>query len=102
MRSPHEQTCGQGTSSKPSEVVSEPLEQGDDGGNLCSLGGIAQVTGFIQEMNAAGTDFELIIYGGAMHGFTHDVGPQAPRVEYHLSSDRRSFQAIKAFAWLIG
>lgn len=57
----------------------------------------AQVTGFIEEMNAARADFQLMIYGGAMHGFTHDVGPQAPGVEHHPSSDRRSFQAITAF-----
>lgn len=57
----------------------------------------AQLTGFIEEMNAARVDFQLIVYGGAVHGFTHDVGPQAPGVEHHASSDRRSFQAIKAF-----
>ena len=45
----------------------------------------------------AGTDFQLIVYGGAMHGFTHDVGPQGPGVAYHAVSHRRSFQAIKAF-----
>jgi dienelactone hydrolase len=56
-----------------------------------------QVTAFIEEMNAAGTDYQLIVYGGAMHGFTHDVGPQAPGVAYHPASDRRSFLAIKAF-----
>lgn len=48
-------------------------------------------------MNAARADFQLIIYGGAMHGFTDDVGPQGPGVEHHPSSDKRSFQAIKAF-----
>lgn len=31
-----------------------------------------QVTGFIDEMNAARIDYQLIVYGGAMHGFTHD------------------------------
>jgi dienelactone hydrolase len=56
-----------------------------------------QVTAFIEEMNAAQADYQLIVYGGAMHGFTHDVGPQAPGVEHHPLSDRRSFQAIKAF-----
>lgn len=56
-----------------------------------------QLTGFIQEMNAAGTDFQLIVYGGAMHGFTHDVGPQGPGVAYDAVSDKRSFLAIKAF-----
>jgi len=57
----------------------------------------AQVTGFIEEMNAAGADYQLIVYGGAMHGFTHNVGPQAPGVAYHAVSDERSFKAIKAF-----
>lgn len=56
-----------------------------------------QLTGFIEEMNAAGTDFQLIVYGGAMHGFTHDIGPQGPGVAYHPVSDHRSFQAIKTF-----
>ncbi len=46
----------------------------------------AQLTGFIEEMNAAGTDFQLIVYGGATHGCTHDVGPQAPGVAYHAVS----------------
>ncbi len=55
------------------------------------------LTGFIEEMNEAGADYQLIVYGGAMHGFTHDVGPQAPGVAYHAVSDQRSFLAIKAF-----
>jgi dienelactone hydrolase len=56
-----------------------------------------QVTAFIQEMNSLGADYQLIVYGGAKHGFTHDVGRQGPGVAYHPVSDRRSFQAIKAF-----
>jgi hypothetical protein len=32
-----------------------------------------------------------------MHGFTHDVGRQAPGVAYHAASDQRSFLAITAF-----
>lgn len=56
-----------------------------------------QVTEFIAEMNSAGTDYQLIVYGGAMHGFTHDVGLPAPGVAYHATSDRRSFAAIEAF-----
>ena len=57
----------------------------------------AQLTGFIEEMNAAAADFQLIVYGGAMHGFTHDVGLQAHGVAYHAVSDRRSVLAIRAF-----
>lgn len=36
----------------------------------------AQLAGFIDEMNRAGADWQLTVYGGAMHGFTHDVGPR--------------------------
>jgi dienelactone hydrolase len=57
----------------------------------------AQLAGFIEEMNAAAADFQLIVYGGAMHGFTHDVGLQAPGVAYDAVSDQRSFLAIGAF-----
>src|SRR5215831_20325974 len=32
---------------------------------------MADVTGFAEEMDRAGADWQLIIYGGAMHGFTH-------------------------------
>jgi dienelactone hydrolase len=56
-----------------------------------------QLTGFIEEMNAAGTDYQLIVYGGAMHGFTHDVGPQGSGVAHHPISDKRSLHAIKTF-----
>ena len=56
-----------------------------------------KVTEFIEEMNAAGADYQLIVYGGATHGFTHDVGAQSPGAAYHAASDRRSSQAIKTF-----
>ena len=32
---------------------------------------IAQVNDFITEMTDAATDWQLIVYGGALHGFTH-------------------------------
>jgi dienelactone hydrolase len=57
----------------------------------------AQLTEFIEEMNAAEADFQVIVYGGAMHGFTHDTGPQGPGVAYDAVSDKRSFLAITAF-----
>jgi dienelactone hydrolase len=56
-----------------------------------------QVTGFVDEMNAARADYQLIVYGRAMHGFTHDTGPHTPGVAYHAVSDKRSSMAIKAF-----
>jgi dienelactone hydrolase len=58
---------------------------------------VKQVTGFIEEMNAAQADYQLIIYGGAMHGFTHDTGPATPGVAHHAVSDARSFKAINTF-----
>jgi dienelactone hydrolase len=56
-----------------------------------------QVTGFIDEMNAAQTDYQVIVYGGAMHGFTHDTRPPAPGMAYHATSDIRSLKAIRTF-----
>ncbi len=55
------------------------------------------VTGFIEEMNQAGADWQLIVYGGAMHGFTHDSEPIAPGVAYHAAADSRSATAIANF-----
>ena len=58
---------------------------------------ITQVSEFVQEMNQAGADWQLIIYGGAMHGFTHKDGPSLPGVAYHAPSDTRSATAIRHF-----
>ena len=55
------------------------------------------MTRFIDEMNDAGADWQLIVYGGAMHGFTHDVGPHGPGVAYDAAADTRSFAAIRTF-----
>ncbi len=54
---------------------------------------MTQVTAFCEEMTAAGADWQLAIYGGAMHGFTHThaVPGAMPGVEYHEPTDRRSF-----------
>jgi dienelactone hydrolase len=50
-------------------------------------------------MDHAGADWQLIMYGGAMHGFTHDHAmPGAiPGVAYDALADRRSFAAALAF-----
>jgi Dienelactone hydrolase family len=54
------------------------------------------VARLIAEMNAAGADWQLIVYGNAMHGVTHDIGPALPGVTYNSAVDRRSFAAIPA------
>lgn len=60
---------------------------------------VGDVATFVEEMNAAGADWQLNAYGGAVHGFTHsDAAPGAmPGVEYHEPTDRRSFAAARAF-----
>ncbi len=57
------------------------------------------VTGFADEMNVARADWQLIMYGGAMHGFTHRraVPGATPGVAYDSLADARSFAATRAF-----
>ena len=56
------------------------------------------VTAFTEEMTRAGADWQLFIYGGAMHGFTHESATgQQPGVAYHAPSDARSAKAIQTF-----
>jgi dienelactone hydrolase len=59
---------------------------------------LPQVTAFVDEMRIAGADYQLIIYGSAMHGFTHETATgQQPGVLYHAQSDARSSAAIQNF-----
>ena len=54
--------------------------------------------GFAGEMNHARADWQLIMYGGAEHGFTHSrAAPGAiPGVAYEPLADARSFAATRA------
>ncbi len=60
---------------------------------------LSDVTAFAGEMDAASADWQLIMYGGALHGFTHsDATPgAAPGVAYHPLADSRSFAATRDF-----
>jgi dienelactone hydrolase len=60
---------------------------------------LSQVTTFSEEMNEAGADWELIMYGAAMHGFTHSraIPGAVPGVAYDARADTRSFDATRAF-----
>ncbi|MBV9379587.1 MAG: dienelactone hydrolase family protein [Streptosporangiaceae bacterium] len=60
---------------------------------------LGDVTAFADEMNRAGADWQLIMYGGALHGFTHrQARPGAvPGVAYSELADNRSFDATRAF-----
>jgi dienelactone hydrolase len=59
----------------------------------------ADVTAFSEEMDHAGADWQLNIYGGAQHGYTHaDANPGAnPGLAYNQLADDRSFTAARDF-----
>nr|MCU0807813.1 dienelactone hydrolase family protein [Candidatus Contendobacter sp.] len=58
-----------------------------------------QVAAFEQEMRAAGVDWQLIAYGGAVHGFTNPAhGSDNSRgVAYNAAADARSWAAMRQF-----
>ena len=60
---------------------------------------LADVTRFAEEMDHARADWQLIMYGGAMHGFTHEhaVPGAIPGVAYDAATDQRSFLAARTF-----
>lgn len=60
---------------------------------------LSDVAAFADEMNEAGADWQLNVYGGAQHGFTHAraVPGAIPGVAYHEAADRRSFAAARDF-----
>jgi dienelactone hydrolase len=58
-----------------------------------------QVSAFQEEMRQAKVDWQMVIYGGAVHSFTN---PQAGRdpakgAAYNEKADRRSWEAMKLF-----
>ena len=63
---------------------------------------LGDVTAFAEEMDDAGADWQLVMYGQAAHGFTHrDAVPGAPGtmpgVAYDRLADERSFAAARTF-----
>ena len=57
----------------------------------------AHVDAFIEEMKQARADWQLIMYGEAMHGFTHKGASGNPGVAYNAAADQRSTVAINNF-----
>jgi dienelactone hydrolase len=55
------------------------------------------VNAFSEEMSAARADWQLIVYGGAMHGFTHEAASAMPGVAYNAQADARSAAAMRSF-----
>jgi dienelactone hydrolase len=52
-------------------------------------------------MRKAGADWQMILYGGAVHGFTNpDAGSDKTKgVAYDEEADRRSWQAMRNFLY---
>ena len=57
------------------------------------------VNAFEDEMRAGGVDWQLVIYGGAVHAFTNPASgnDKSRGVAYDARADRRSWEAMKAF-----
>ncbi len=60
---------------------------------------LEHVTAFTKEMQAASIDWQVILYGGASHGFTNPAADRfgRPGVAYHEPSDLRSWAAARQF-----
>jgi dienelactone hydrolase len=59
-----------------------------------------QRSAFETEMEQAGADWQLIVFGGAKHGFTSTESDSAglPMLRYQAEADRRSWRAMRE--WL--
>lgn len=59
----------------------------------------AEVAAFQEEMRRAGIDWQMAIYGGAVHSFTNREAGNDPSkgVAYNEKADRRSWEAMKSF-----
>jgi len=57
------------------------------------------ITGFVDEMEGAGVDYQFIMYAGAVHAFTQKSAGDDPSrgVAYNEAADRRSWQHMKDF-----
>ncbi len=58
-----------------------------------------QVAAFQEEMRKAGVDWQVVIYGGAVHSFTVPTAGTDPSrgAAYNERADRRSWEAMKLF-----
>lgn len=58
-----------------------------------------QVTAFTEEMRNAGVDWQLVVYGNAVHGFTNPANgtDNSKGVAYNAAADRRSWADMQQF-----
>lgn len=85
-------------------ATTAPAEPGAVGARVLVCHGAAdphvpmsQVVAFTEEMRAADADWQLIMYGRALHGFTHRQPSATPGVAFDADADRDSFAAASAF-----
>ena len=64
-------------------------------GALDPLVPLAQVAAFEAQMSTTDVDWQVCVYGGAMHAFTNP-GANVEGMAYHAGADRRSWQAMLA------
>jgi dienelactone hydrolase len=51
---------------------------------------------FEDEMSSAGADWQMLVHGGALHGFTEATGGTVrPGCAYHEGADRMSWSAMR-------
>ena len=53
-----------------------------------------QLDGFVAEMKAAKTDWQLVSYGGAVHSFTNPAANDPGRNQYNPRVSVRAFKAM--------
>jgi dienelactone hydrolase len=58
-----------------------------------------EVAAFEDEMRAAGVDWQVVAYGGAVHAFTNPASgnDKSRGASYNAAADHRSWEAMKAF-----
>lgn len=59
----------------------------------------SQIVKFEDEMRKAGVDYQIVLYGGAVHSFSMPAAGNDPKTgsAYNEKADRRSWQAMKDF-----
>jgi dienelactone hydrolase len=58
-----------------------------------------QIAAFEEEMRQAKADYQIVLYGGAVHAFTNPASGSDPstNVAYNAAADRRSWRAMRDF-----
>ncbi|HEX8400744.1 MAG TPA: dienelactone hydrolase family protein [Allosphingosinicella sp.] len=87
---------GSAQPAKPGQIAAKLLACT---GALDPLAPPADIAAFQREMDDAGADWQLIVYGRALHSFTNRnvAGGADPRMDYHPSADRQSWAAALLF-----